>query len=105
MTAIDIDTLGYFAAALTTAAFAPQVWRTWRSRSARDLSLTMLLAQSGGNALWLVYAVAAGAAPLALANGLTFILVSALVVMKLADRPLATPAPLVASAAFPAEQR
>ncbi|SEA36221.1 SemiSWEET family sugar transporter [Rubrimonas cliftonensis] len=102
MTAIDI--VGYLAAALTTAAFAPQVWRTWRSGSARDLSLAMLLAQSSGNALWLAYALGAGAAPLALANGFTFMLVAALVAMKLADRPAAAPAPIVASAALPAEQ-
>jgi MtN3 and saliva related transmembrane protein len=87
-----IEALGYAAAVLTTFAFAPQVWRTWRTRRARDLSLTMLLTQGCGNALWLGYALAIGAAPLALANGMTFTLVAALSAMKLADRSAPTTA-------------
>jgi MtN3 and saliva related transmembrane protein len=83
---LAIEALGYLAAALTTFAFAPQAWRTWRTRQARDLSLAMLVTQGSGTALWLIYALATGAAPLALANGLTCALVAALTVMKLADR-------------------
>ncbi|MFN3615044.1 MAG: SemiSWEET family sugar transporter [Rubrimonas sp.] len=94
---LTVEFIGYVAAVLTTAAFAPQVLHTWRSRSARDLSMGMLLAQSSGNLLWLTYAIGSGAMPLALANGLTFVLVAALVAMKLAER---TPrvAPAVATA-------
>jgi hypothetical protein len=52
----------------------------------------MLLTQGCGNALWLGYALAIGAAPLALANGMTFTLVAALSAMKLADRSAPTTA-------------
>lgn len=82
----SLDLLGYIAAALTTGAFAPQVWRTWRTRSARDLSLVMLLATFFGNGLWLAYAVASWAPPIIVANAFTILLVGALVAMKLGQR-------------------
>ncbi len=81
----SVETIGYVAAALTTAAFAPQVWRTWITRSAGDLSLATLLAQGTGNAAWFVYALLNGDMPLTLANGFTFLLMAALVAMKFAD--------------------
>ena len=84
---LAIEALGYAAAVLTTVAFLPQVVRSLRSRSVRDLSLAMLLTQGTGNALWLGYALATAAVPLALANALTFALVAILAAMKLRERP------------------
>ena len=82
-----IDGVGYVAAALTTAAFAPQVLRSLRTRSVRDLSPAMIAAQSSGCLLWCVYGAATGAVPLTAANALTFSLVAVLGVMKLRERP------------------
>src|SRR5688572_13677456 len=53
MNAIQI--LGLVAGALTTAAFLPQVIKTWKSRSAKDLSLGMFSLFCLGVAMWLVY--------------------------------------------------
>jgi MtN3 and saliva related transmembrane protein len=85
VTAYLIEALGYAAAALTTAAFAPQVAKSWRSGSVRDLSAGMLAAQGSGNALWCVYGVIVGSGPLAAANALTFALVATLFAMKLRE--------------------
>ncbi len=62
---LTFTALGYIAATLTTLSFVPQVWKTYKSRSARDLSLSMLLAFSVGVFLWLVYGLAIGATPVA----------------------------------------
>lgn len=78
-----IEAVGYAAAALTTAAFAPQVVKSWRTGGVRDLSLAMLGAQGTGNALWCVYGAVVGSAPLTAANALTFALVATLFAMKL----------------------
>lgn len=95
---LAIEFVGYAAAALTTAAFAPQVWRTWRTRRAQDLSLAMLALMSGGNALWALYGVGVGAWPLVAANVATLALVLMLLAMKLAGRRTA---PLLAAAQAP----
>jgi uncharacterized protein with PQ loop repeat len=52
------DASGYLAATLTTASWIPQIVRTWRSRSAGDLSLGMLATFTLGIALWLVFGLA-----------------------------------------------
>lgn len=83
MNPADIDWVGYCAAALTTAAFIPQVWLTWRTRDVSGISLVMYGAFTLGIALWLVYGFLLGAWPLVVANALTLVLASAILAMKL----------------------
>jgi MtN3 and saliva related transmembrane protein len=78
-----IDAIGYAAAALTTLSWVPQLQRTWRTRSAADLSTGMLAAFTTGVALWLVYGLALGSSPVILANGVTLALALGLIVLKL----------------------
>jgi MtN3 and saliva related transmembrane protein len=80
------DVTGLVAAFLTTLAFLPQVIQTWRSRSAADLNLGMLLSLATGVLLWFVYGVGTGQLPVLLANGATLLLVMVLLVLKLRDR-------------------
>jgi MtN3 and saliva related transmembrane protein len=77
-----MDTLGYIAGTLTTAAFVPQVLRIWFTKSARDISWTMFIVFTAGVALWLVYGILLGTWPLILANGATLALASAILVLK-----------------------
>ena len=51
------DLIGYAAGTLTTLAFLPQVIKTWRSQSAKDISLSMFLMFCVGVFLWIVYGV------------------------------------------------
>ena len=78
-----IDVLGFTAGILTTAAFLPQVWKTWRSKSAKDLSRGMYAILCLGFAMWCVYGLLIGSAPIVLANGLVLVLGSAVLWMKL----------------------
>ncbi len=51
-----IDIIGLFGAFLSGFTFFPQVYRTWKLKSARDLSLTMILIILLSNVVWLTYA-------------------------------------------------
>jgi len=53
MTAADI--LGYAAGAVTAFTFLPQVVRTWKEKSAKDISLYMFLIAFVNEIMWLVY--------------------------------------------------
>ncbi len=77
------DVVGTVAATLTTVAFVPQVWQIWRTRNARDISLTMYCIFTAGVVLWLMYGVLLGAMPIILANIVTLGLALAVIVMKL----------------------
>ena len=66
--------IGLVAAFCTTAAFVPQVLRTWKSRSTKDISLGMFVFYALGIFGWLVYGVLIGDLPLIASNGVTFVL-------------------------------
>ncbi len=87
---MNMQTLGLVAGMLTTAAWLPQIARTWRSRSADDLSWPYLLVFSSGVALWLLYGVLADDVPVLAANAVTIVLVGLLLGLKsrTAIRPL-----------------
>lgn len=78
-----IETIGFAAALLTSLAFAPQVVKTWRTKRAGDLSRVTLIAQSTGVALWIVYGVSIGSAPVIASNAVTLALMLVLVWFKL----------------------
>ena len=80
------DILGYIAAALTTLAFVPQAWKTFRSHDVRGISLRMYSVFTAGVAAWLAYGVVNGDWPIILANGVTLALACAVLVMKLRFR-------------------
>jgi MtN3 and saliva related transmembrane protein len=80
------DLLGFFAALLTTAAFVPQVVKTWRTRSAEDLSFAMLSVFSAGIVLWLFYGLRVGAWPIVLGNAITLVLTLLLIGLKLSSK-------------------
>ena len=75
--------IGLLAGTLTTIAFIPQLTKTWKSRSAKDISLGMFLIFCSGVLLWLVYGILMGALPIILANTVTLILSSAILLLKL----------------------
>jgi MtN3 and saliva related transmembrane protein len=75
--------IGYFAGFLTTFAFVPQVLKTWKSKSASDLSLGMFLVFSLGVLCWLIYGILLSEVPIVFWNTVTLILALALLIMKL----------------------
>jgi MtN3 and saliva related transmembrane protein len=78
--------IGIAAAILTTAAFAPQAIQAWRTRSTRDVSLTMFSLMVAGILLWLIYGILINDLPLILANAVTLLLASAILVAKIRFR-------------------
>ena len=80
----QIDSLiGALAATLTTIAFIPQAWMTWKSKRADGVSLGMYSIFTTGVALWLLYGLIIGAWPVIIANAFTLALALFILVMKL----------------------
>jgi MtN3 and saliva related transmembrane protein len=77
------DLIGYPAAVLTTAAFLPQAWHSWRSRDLSGISLPMYALFTLGVALWCAYGVVIGSWPVIAANGITLVLASLVLALKI----------------------
>lgn len=78
--------LGYPAAFLTTIAFVPQAWQSWRTRDLSGISLPMYALFTLGVALWLGYGVAIGSLPVIAANAITLLLASVVLWLKIAEK-------------------
>jgi MtN3 and saliva related transmembrane protein len=78
-----INIIGLAAGFLTTIAFLPQVVKTWRSGSAKDLSLGMFLSFCLGVLLWLIYGILTNNTPVIAANLATLVLASTILYFKL----------------------
>jgi MtN3 and saliva related transmembrane protein len=81
-----IDFIGMLAGSLTTLSFVPQVWRTYRRKSAGDFSWTYLTAFTTGLALWLWYGLLIASMPVILANAVALVLLVLLVGLKVKYR-------------------
>lgn len=80
-----VEYLGFLAATLTTVAFLPQVVHTWRSGSARGLSVGWLVTFTIGVACWFAYGVLLRSRPVMLGNGITLVLTGTLAYFKWRD--------------------
>ena len=52
-----VDVLGTAAGAVTTLTFLPQVIKTWKEKSAKDVSLLMFIIAAVNELMWIAYAV------------------------------------------------
>ena len=50
-----IEILGYAAGAVTAFTFLPQVIKTWKEKSAKDVSLLMFVIAAINEVMWIVY--------------------------------------------------
>ncbi len=78
-----LDILGYIAGAMTTISFIPQVVRTWKTKSTKDISLAMFILFCLGVATWMIYGIILNSWPIIIANGVVLVLGLNILVMKI----------------------
>ena len=66
-----MEIIGFLAAFLTTAAFLPQVYKTWKTKDVSSLSLPMLIMFFIGIVSWLVYGFLMNSPSMIFANTIT----------------------------------
>ncbi|NBC04435.1 MAG: hypothetical protein GVY20_12120 [Bacteroidetes bacterium] len=75
--------IGLAAGFCTTIAFLPQALKTWKTKSAKDLSLSMYSVFCTGIVLWLTYGIMIQDIPIILTNVISMILASSILYFKL----------------------
>ena len=81
-----IDFFGFLAAFLTTIAFLPQVYKTWQTKSADDVSLVMLILFIIGLICWIIYGIKINSIPILVANIFTLIFNFSILILKITYR-------------------
>jgi len=81
-----VSLVGFGAGTLCTLAYLPQALHSFRTKSVRDLSLSMLLSLNVGLLLWVAYGFLIRSLPLILPNAITFFLAFPLLIMKMCYR-------------------
>lgn len=79
---MNTDIIGFLAALVSTGSLAPQVYKTWRSRSAGDFSYVWLSTALVGAALWSVYGLMRSDWAIIAANIVGASMIMLLLVMK-----------------------
>ena len=80
------DFIGYFSAFLTTFAFVPQAYHSWKTRDLSGVSLPMYSLFTAGVLGWIVYGLKIGSLPVILANIVTLLLACMVLGLKLKHR-------------------
>lgn len=75
--------IGYSAAFLTTIAFAPQAYQSWKTRNLEGISLPMYALFTAGVALWFFYGLSIGSMPVVIANAITLALSAIVLGLKI----------------------
>jgi len=83
MSNFNPEILGLVAAAITTFAWVPQVYKMYKERNASGVSLTMALLFFVGITLWFIYGYLIESISIMVANGITLILQSMIIIYKL----------------------
>jgi len=80
---IYIDILGYTAGILVVISLLPQLIKSWRTKSTKDISLGRYIIYITGLILWIIYALIIGNGPVALMNSIGLILAASILCLKL----------------------
>jgi MtN3 and saliva related transmembrane protein len=78
-----VTLLGMAAGTLTTISFLPQVIKTWKTRSTKDISSGMFSLFCAGIFLWILYGFSISSLPVIVTNIVTFILACIILALKL----------------------
>jgi MtN3 and saliva related transmembrane protein len=83
---MDVESIGFVAALLTTSAFVPQVIKVWKSKSSKGVSVSMYLVLLLGVSLWGVYGYLIDSMSIMIANTVTGFLQLIILVLILKNK-------------------
>jgi MtN3 and saliva related transmembrane protein len=78
-----VDIIGYAAAIGTTSSFLPQAIKTVKTKDTSGISLYMYWLFTLGTFFWLAYGLLSGSWPVAIANAITALFASIILVYKI----------------------
>jgi MtN3 and saliva related transmembrane protein len=78
-----VEILGFCAGTLTTCAFIPQVYKTYKTKSAKDVSMPMFVIFASGTISWIIYGIMSEKPPIYVSNMIIFVLAAFQIILKI----------------------
>lgn len=78
-----IAIIGLIAGTCTTISFLPQVIKAIKIKETKDISLSMYIILAIGILLWIIYGILIESLPVILANSISFVLASIILILKI----------------------
>ena len=79
----NLEVVGFLAGFLVAIALSPQLIKTWRTKSTKDISILWTLMLMIGLFLWMIYAISNQILPLIIFASIEFLMVLSLFVLKI----------------------
>lgn len=79
----ELEIVGFLAGFLVAFALSPQLIKTWKTKSTKDISIHWTLILMTGLLLWVIYAVVNNIVPLAIFATIEFFMATTLFIFKL----------------------
>ncbi len=79
----ELEIIGYLAGFLVAFALSPQLIKTWKTKSTKDISILWTLILMSGLLLWVIYAIVNKITPLAIFATVELFMTTALCIFKL----------------------
>ncbi len=80
---MSLEILGYLGGTLVTISLLPQVIKSYRTKSTKDISLMYTLVLMTGLIFWILYAVSNAIIPLTIFASVEFLITMSLLILKL----------------------
>ena len=78
-----VDILGYVAGLLTAFTFLPQVLKTWKTKSAKDVALAMFVIAFTNQVLWLAFGILREDPVIIITNAVMLLMTGLMISLKL----------------------
>ncbi|MFA7682265.1 MAG: SemiSWEET family transporter [Candidatus Peribacteraceae bacterium] len=80
---MNIEVVGYMATAIIALSLTPQVYKSWKTKSTKDISIPWILVYITGLFLWIIYGVGIASNPLTLSATIEILVAISLLILKL----------------------
>ncbi|MCR4327899.1 MAG: SemiSWEET family transporter [Patescibacteria group bacterium] len=77
------EILGFAAGSLVAISVFPQVYKSWKTKSTRDIAISWSLINLAGQVLWVVYGFLISSYSLVIMSGVTLLMNVSMIVLKL----------------------
>jgi MtN3 and saliva related transmembrane protein len=80
---MNVELVGFTAGLFVASSLFPQVLKSWKTKSTKDISIAWNVINLIGQLIWLLYGILIGSISLIVMTTLTFLMVLSLLILKI----------------------